>query len=77
MDEGEAIREEISTLYLQISQYPGKPSEHQLEQTTILARRMKDVRQRFSNIIADTGKLNDLLGSAQITWQTWDQYKSP
>ena len=39
--ESEAIREEISTLYLEVSQYPGAPSLGQIRKTDLLQQRMK------------------------------------
>ena len=41
VDEGEALREEISTLFLGISQYPGKPSARQIDKLKILEGKMK------------------------------------
>lgn len=47
VDEGTAIREEISTLYLGISQYPGKPSEGQLAKTSQMERRVGEVQAKY------------------------------
>ncbi|MBK8493526.1 MAG: hypothetical protein IPL49_22305 [Saprospirales bacterium] len=47
IDEGANIREDISTLYLGISQFPGKPSDRQISKTTQLEQKMGDVQRQF------------------------------
>jgi photosystem II stability/assembly factor-like uncharacterized protein len=47
VDEGEQLRERISELFLQISNYPGKPSESQLDRVHVLTQELAEVEKQF------------------------------
>ena len=64
--EGSNIREEISTLYLGISQYPGKPSDRQLSKTAELEKRMAKVQADFEGFIIRMEALNLELEKEEI-----------
>ena len=66
VDEGEALREEISTLFLGISQYPGKPSARQMDKLEILKGKMKNVHQKFAAFKSEMETVNRLLQSEEI-----------
>jgi len=50
VDEEEKIREKISNLYRQVSSYPGKPSESQMNRTDILENEMRIIETQFIEI---------------------------
>ncbi|MCB0665056.1 MAG: hypothetical protein KDC80_04505 [Saprospiraceae bacterium] len=77
VDEGEALREEISTLYYSISRYPGKPSVQQIEKTQDLEKQFMDVREKFSEFKLTAENLNKKLlekNLAPIYWRSMDEY---
>ena len=77
VDEGEALREEISTLFLALSQYPGKPSARQMSKLKILERQMKELHHQFNGFRLETEKVNALLLKAKLTpiqFKTFKEY---
>ena len=77
VDEGSNIREEISTLYLQVGNYPGKPSEGQLNKAKQLEDQLAEVRTSFEAYKTEMQSLNERLEKAElmpITIQTFDEY---
>ncbi len=77
VDEGEALREEISTLYLGISQYPGKPSARQLSKLAILEKDMLIVIDKFDGFKKQMTDVNTLLEKAEqmpIKIKTFEEY---
>ncbi|MFZ2900688.1 MAG: hypothetical protein WA004_18795 [Saprospiraceae bacterium] len=58
IDEGANIREDISTLYLGISQFPGRPSDRQLSKTTELEGKMGEVQRKYDAFAARMEALN-------------------
>ena len=80
VNEGERIREEISTLYQKVSQYPGRPSEPQVDEAARLAMEMKAVRQWFDQLLKeDVAEVNADLAKAEreaISWQSKDAFLS-
>ncbi len=66
VDEGENLREEISTLYLWISNYPGRPTDGQLRKTDLLEQRLGKVEQRFEDYRKTMERLNEQLQSAGL-----------
>ncbi len=58
IDEGANIREDISTLYLGISQFPGRPSERQLSKTAELEGKMGEVQQKYDAFVARMEAMN-------------------
>ncbi len=73
----EAIREEISTLYFSISQFPGKPSEGQLKKTSSLLKRMEQVQSNFNEFKTKMDGVNELLtaaGKENIKIKTLEEY---
>ncbi len=80
VDEGEAnIREDISNLALNISQYPGKPSDGQIKKTIELEKRMTRVNDRFVLFVSRLTEENKKLESAgiqPIILKTKDDYLS-
>ena len=77
VDEGSNIREEISTLYLQVGNYPGKPSEGQLNKTQQLENQLETVKSNFEAYKAEVVNLNVRLekeGRNPIGIQTFEEY---
>ncbi|MEM6964750.1 MAG: hypothetical protein AAF573_08305 [Bacteroidota bacterium] len=66
VDEGEALREEISTLFLAISQYPGQPSARQMNKLKILEGKMKTVHEKFNGFRVEMNAVNELLAKAEL-----------
>ncbi len=76
----EALREELSQLYLSVSSFPGKPSDHQLQRTEGLASKMQLAEDRFSQFEATARVLNQKLKDLSlpiISWRTFSDYVSP
>ncbi|MBP6184064.1 MAG: hypothetical protein KA479_03930 [Saprospiraceae bacterium] len=76
--ENEALREEISTLYLQISGYPGEPSRGQIRKVTHLMSRMEEHQGIFSDYQAQSQRLNTKLlrqGIPPLKIRTWEEFK--
>lgn len=77
VDEGSNIREEISTLYLNVSQYPGKPSDSQIKKIELLETRMAAVNRKFNDKVKMLEKINKSLGgqdSTPIHFKTFEEY---
>ena len=78
VDEGEAnIREDISTLSLHISQYPGMPSDGQINKTKELSERMDRVKAQLDDFMTRSIKVNERLvgkGLAPIVVRTIEEY---
>ncbi|MCB9282962.1 MAG: hypothetical protein H6563_02725 [Lewinellaceae bacterium] len=66
VDEDANIREDISTLYLAISQYPGKPSDRQLAKATELEQKMAEVQAKFDAFLERMAALNAELEKAGL-----------
>ena len=79
VDEGYNLREDISTLNMRVSNYPGKPSEAQLRQTDLLEKRMAEVQTKFENFKMQMNKLNGQLakeGGEVLKIKTWEAFKA-
>ncbi len=80
VDEGTALREEISTLYLHVSQYPGKPSDRQIKKTALLQEKMAVVKDRFTTYEQMAEEINQKLsekGAKSMTWKTFEDFRNP
>ena len=66
VDEGTSLREEVSTLFLGISQYPGKPSASQLEKADILEKKMGEVKAKFEGFKAQMTTINERLAKKEL-----------
>lgn len=64
--EGSNIREEISTLYLQVGNYPGRPSDGQLRKTDKLEEQLSAVDAEFQDFKKEMTTLNSQLQKAEI-----------
>jgi len=67
VEEGTALREEISTLYFGISNYPGVPSDRQLNKINSLAKKMNTVQQKLDGFQKEMAGINELLVKAELT----------
>ena len=80
VDEEEKIRERISNLYRQISSYPGRPSNSQMDRTEVLEDEMNKIEAEFINIQnEELLKINRLLekqGLEPINYQTKEIFLS-
>lgn len=77
VDESEALREEISTLYYSISRYPGKPSEQQSDKTRHLENQFAEVKTKFGEFQKEAESLNEKLINSSlppITWKSLEDY---
>lgn len=76
--ESEAIREEISTLYLEVSQYPGEPSQGQIRKTELLTLRVNAHRKELDRyyqavkLISDKWEKKDII---PVKMRTIEAYK--
>ncbi|RMG24104.1 MAG: hypothetical protein D6730_13190 [Bacteroidetes bacterium] len=67
VDESEQIRERISDLYRQVSTYPGRPSDSQIERTDVLEAEMQQIQTRFEELTGPSmEKINKLLVRAKL-----------
>jgi hypothetical protein len=79
VDEGSNIREEISTLFLGVSQYPGKPTAAQQKKLKQVSDRMEKVEAKFNEFNNRRQQLNELLQQAKqptIEINTFEEYMS-
>lgn len=76
VDEGEAnIREDISSLALNVSQYPGRPSDGQLRKTKELQERMGKIQGKANMIFEDLKAVNAMLEKAGVDTLTLKSFK--
>ena len=74
VDEGEQIRERISQLYMKVSQYPGRPSDSQLNEAVRLQTAMDQVEVQFTQrITSEVPAINELLIKADREALSWDE----
>lgn len=76
--EDEAIREEISTLYLQISGYPGRPSSGQLAAAALLEKKMAGHAAVYDSYLRQLQTLDPKLtrlGKPSPVIRTWESFK--
>lgn len=76
--EEEALREEISTLYLAISGYPGRPSEHQVRTTARLEETLSGHERVFDRYRQRASPLADKAekqGLPRPRVRTWEEFK--
>ena len=67
VDEDERLRERISDLYYEVSNYPGVPSRSQLERTQSLAADMEVLENQFEEItVSELDELNNALVKRDI-----------
>ena len=71
-EEEAAIREEISDLFYRISNYPGHPSERQLEYLVDLQSRMEFVKSRYEELISNAEQLKSK--GFNVNWRTLEEY---
>lgn len=76
VDEGEAnIREDISTVALNVSQYPGMPSDGQIRKTLELEKRMSVVQSKLDSFVSRVAKINAMsAGDKLIKLKTLEEY---
>ena len=76
VDEGEQIRERISDLFRQVNQYPGKPSQSQLDRTAVLEKDMNEVDTKFQSMVKDRlPKMNKALEKATLATIKLDSFE--
>jgi hypothetical protein len=67
VDEEEKIRERISNLYRQVSSYPGRPSDSQMDRTEVLEEEMRNIEIQFNSIQnEDLAQINQMLGKENL-----------
>ena len=78
VDEGEQIRERISNLYMKVSQYPGKPSDSQVDEADRLSVAMQQINVQFAQRLSnEVMAINDLLvkeGLAPLQYDSEDTF---
>jgi len=80
VDEGSNIREEISTLYLNVSFYPGMPSQAQIDKTDSLREDIDKVTAKFEKFQERVESLNKKLlgaGVEGIRSKSFEEYLRP
>ncbi len=70
VNEGSLLREEMGSLYFDISTYPGQPSESQVNEAARIRKQLATEMVRFDQILQeDVAAINQKLApEAQITW---------
>lgn len=67
VNEEERLREEVSNLYRVVSQYPGKPTETQLQELGRLSEKAAQLEQDFGLlVVGDVAQLNNALERAKL-----------
>ncbi len=78
VNEDEALREELSDVYRQVSSFPGKPTNTQLLLTAKMEKAINDLDGRVqSMLLSDVASLNVLLAKARlesITHKTFEEF---
>ncbi|MEM8524512.1 MAG: hypothetical protein AAGG68_07700 [Bacteroidota bacterium] len=78
VDESSSLREDISTLALGVSGYPGKPTNGQLEKLVELKDRLEEVQQQFDKFEAELQNINEQLQKREletIELKTFEEFK--
>jgi prefoldin subunit 5 len=78
IDESANLREDISTLALNISFFPGKPSASQLAKTEELNERLQDVQRQFDRFKSQLESINTYLQQsnlAPVNLITFEEFK--
>lgn len=79
-NEGANLSEEISQLYFQIQQYPGRPSKSQLAKMKSLKSRLAEVNRAFEKLVGtDLDAINKKInrrGLTQMSLMVFKEYKS-
>ncbi|NJL73754.1 MAG: hypothetical protein HC892_00680 [Saprospiraceae bacterium] len=78
IDESANLREDISTLALNISSFPGKPSESQLAKTEELNQRLQEVQRQFDGFKSQLESINKYLQQSQLApvqLSTFEEFK--
>ena len=80
VDEDEALREELSGIYRQVSSFPGKPTNTQLQLSATMEKTIGDLEKRVEAMLqSDVPALNALAlkaGLDAITYKTFDEFMS-
>ncbi len=78
VDESSNLREDISTLNMRVSNYPGRPSQAHLRQTDLLEKRMAEVHTKFEDAKMQMNRLNAQLekeGAEGMKIKSWEAFK--
>ncbi|MBX2929257.1 MAG: hypothetical protein KF852_15595 [Saprospiraceae bacterium] len=80
VDEDEALREELSDIYRQISSFPGKPTGTQLQLTTKMEQAIGELEKRVESMLqTEVVALNTMLTKANlgaVTYKTFEAFMS-
>jgi len=79
VDESSSLREDISTLALGISGYPGKPTNGQLDKLKELQERLAEVQRQFDAFRTQMQSINELVEKqelAKIELKTFEEFKA-
>jgi hypothetical protein len=80
VDEDEALREELSDIYRQVSSFPGKPTGTQLQLTAKMEKAINDLEKRVETMLqTEVVALNTLLTKANlgaVTHKTFEEFMS-
>ncbi|MEL6720975.1 MAG: hypothetical protein AAFP82_19890, partial [Bacteroidota bacterium] len=79
VDESSSLREDISTLALGVSGYPGKPTNGQLEKMTELQERLDQVLKQFDAFKTELETINEYLQKKElnaIQLKTFEEFKA-
>ncbi len=78
VNEDEALREELSDIYRQVSSFPGKPTNTQLQLTAQMEKSIGDLEKRVETMLqADVAALNTMLdkaGLGAVTHKTFEEF---
>jgi len=78
VDEEERIREKISDLYRLVSQYPGRPSDAQLNRTNLLANEMEEIEAKFNEVVeyklSNANSALERYDIRKIKYQSWESF---
>lgn len=79
IDEGERVNERLSDLYRQVSGYPGRPSQSQVDRAGTVEKELADVQRQFDELTGKSLKtVNDALTAAKlkaIIFATFQEFK--
>jgi len=76
VNEGEEIAERISDTYRQVSSYPGRPSQSQMDRADLLHEELQKLQAKFDALVAnELAEINKQLEKADLSAITFDSFE--
>lgn len=77
VDEGERVNERLSDLYRQVSSYPGRPSQSQIDRAGTVEKELNDAQTQFNALLNnDLAVINKALTEAKLEGITYPSFEA-